>query len=74
MLSAVEPALRSAGEKFFAGFDPAIESRADELSTERERGEPLLSRLQQIEETFSRIEADLRAGLTREPSSGGDLS
>ncbi|HEY3897309.1 MAG TPA: hypothetical protein VGM54_01780 [Chthoniobacter sp.] len=72
MLSAVEPALRSAGEKFFTGFDPAIESRAEELSAERARGEPLLSRLQQIEETFSRIESDLRAGLTREPPSGGE--
>ena len=74
MLSAVEPALRSAGEKFFAGFDPAIESRAGELSAERERGEPLLSRLQQIEETFSRIESDLRAGLASEPSSSGSES
>jgi hypothetical protein len=72
MLSAVEPALRSAGEKFFAGFDPAIESRASELSAERERADPLLSRLQQIEETFSRIESDLRAGLTRDPTSGVD--
>ena len=72
MLSAVEPALRSAGEKFFAGFDPAIEDRASELSTERERGDPLLARLQQIEETFSRMESDLRAGLTRDPSTSSD--
>jgi hypothetical protein len=74
MLSAVEPALRSAGEKFFAGFDPAIEYRAGELAAERERCEPLLSRLQQIEETFSRMEADLRTGLSRESSNGGGES
>jgi hypothetical protein len=65
LLAALEPALRSAVERFYAGFAPALEQRAGELDAERQRGEPLLARLQQIEDTFTRIEADLRTGLAR---------
>ena len=70
MLAALEPPLRAAAVSFYAALVPALDARAEELAGEGQRYEPLLARLQQIEETFSRIEADLRAGFTRSESSG----
>jgi hypothetical protein len=65
LLSALEPVLRRAAEDFYAGFVPALDARAAQLATERARGEPLIARLQQIEETFSRLDSDLHTGLDR---------
>jgi len=70
LLAALEPALRSAAERFYAGFAPALEDRAGELDAERRHGEPLLAQLRQIEETFARLETDLRTGLARGQPSG----
>jgi hypothetical protein len=65
LLAALDPHLRSAIERFYAALAPALDTRAGELAGEMQRHEPLLGRLQQIEETLTRIEADLRTGLTR---------
>ena len=70
MLAALEPQLRAASENFYGALVPALDARAEQLAGAGQRNEPLLARLQQIEETFSRLEADLRAGLTHSGSSG----
>jgi len=65
LLGTLDPHLRSAVEHFYAGIAPTLEDRAGQLADEGQRHEPLLARLQQIEETFSRIDEDLRTGLSR---------
>ena len=70
LLAGLEPALRSAAEQFYAQLAPALDTRAEELAGQLERQEPLHARLRQIEETFSRIETDIRTGLSRPPGTG----
>jgi len=65
LLGTLEPHLRTAIEHFYADIAPTLEQRAGQLADEGQRNEPLLAQLQQIEETFSRIEEDLRTGLSR---------
>ncbi|MDR3405923.1 MAG: hypothetical protein P4L99_25785 [Chthoniobacter sp.] len=65
LLGTLDPHLRAAVEHFYVGVAPTLEDRAEQLADEGQRHEPLLAQLQQIEETFSRIEEDLRTGLSR---------
>ncbi|MEI9897253.1 MAG: GTPase domain-containing protein [Chthoniobacter sp.] len=65
LLGMLDPHLRLAVEHFYTGVAPTLEARAEQLEGEGQRHEPLLAQLQQIEETFSRIAEDLRAGLSR---------
>jgi hypothetical protein len=66
LVAVLEPPLREAIERYYAGIAPALEARAEQLAGEGQRHEPLLERLTQIEETFSRLETNLRTGLSRE--------
>ncbi|MEP6669374.1 MAG: hypothetical protein ABJF10_09490 [Chthoniobacter sp.] len=65
LLATLDPHLRSAVEHFYEGMAPMLDVCAEQLAGEGQRNEPLLARLQQIEETFSRIEEGLRTGLSR---------
>lgn len=65
LVAVLEPPLREAIARYYEGIAPALEARAEQLAGEGQRHEPLLERLKQIEETFSRLEANLRTGLSR---------
>lgn len=65
LVAVLDPPLRGAIAEYYAKVTPAIEARAEQLAGEGQRHEPLLARLAEIEETFARLEHDLRAGLTR---------
>jgi hypothetical protein len=65
LVTALEPELRSAAANFYYTLVPMLDARAEQLAGAGRRDEPLLDQLHQIEETFSRIEADLRTGLAR---------
>jgi Spy/CpxP family protein refolding chaperone len=64
LLTQLDPPLRSAVAQFYAALVPVLDARAETLAGEDQRHEPLLARLQQIEETFARLEEDLRTGLS----------
>jgi hypothetical protein len=70
LLRAMEPALQAAAERFYAALAPALQGDVQRLAREYQRHEPLLMRLRQIEETFTRIESDLRTGLARAEPGG----
>ena len=59
--------------EYYAGIAPAIDARAEQLAGEGQRHDPLLARLAQIEETFARLENDLRTGLTRGAIAAGGV-
>jgi hypothetical protein len=65
MLAALDAPVRAAIKEYYAGIVPTLDARAGELADEGQRHEPLLARLKQIEETFSRIAESLRTGLSR---------
>ena len=65
LVAVLDPPLRGVIAEYYAKVTPAIEARAEQLAGEGQRHEPLLARLAEIEETFARLEHDLRAGLTR---------
>ncbi len=60
LLTAIEGPLRAALEEFYTKFVPPLDARAADLTVRREGQEPLLARLRQVEQTFARLEADLR--------------
>lgn len=66
LVAVLETPLREAIAHYYARIAPALEARAEQLAGEGQRHEPLLERLAQIEETFTRLEANLRSGLSRE--------
>jgi hypothetical protein len=66
LVAVLEPPLREAIALYYEGIAPALDARAEQLAGEGQRNEPLLERLTQIEETFTRLEANLRTGLSRE--------
>lgn len=66
LVAVLEPPLREAIARYYAAIAPALEARAEQLAGEGQRHEPLLERLAQIEETFTRLEANLRTGLSRD--------
>ncbi|HSI12643.1 MAG TPA: hypothetical protein VK961_11395, partial [Chthoniobacter sp.] len=66
LVAVLEPPLREAIARYYAAIAPALETRAEQLAGEGQRHEPLLERLAQIEETFLRLEANLRTGLSRD--------
>ncbi len=67
LLTAIEAPLRGAGRDFYATLARPIEGRLSVHAAERHRHEPLLERIQQLEETFSRIDAPLRASVLPPP-------
>jgi len=74
LVAVLDPPLRGAIAEYYAGIAPAVEARAEQLAGEGQRNEPLLARLGQIEETFARLENDLRSGLTRSESLWSDAN
>jgi hypothetical protein len=68
MLAALDAPVRASIKDYYEGIVPTLDARSGELADEGQRHEPLLARLKQIEETFSRIAEALRTGLAKNES------
>lgn len=62
VIGAIETPLRRASEEFYAEVRRPLEGRLTAHAAERHRHEPLLARIQQLEETFTRIARELKSG------------
>lgn len=62
IISAIETPLHRAAEEFYAEVRRPLEGRLSAHAAERYRHEPLVARIQQLEETFTRIARDLKSG------------
>ncbi len=62
VLTAIEKPLREASAAFFAELRQPLSGRLTAHSAERHRHEPLIARIRQLEETFTRIARDLNSG------------
>ena len=62
LLTLIEPPLREASEQFYAALARPLEARIAAHAAARQHHEPLLHRVQQLEQTFANIADDLRAG------------
>jgi hypothetical protein len=61
LLTAIEPSLRAASTQFYAALARPLDSRIAAHEAQRQRHEPLLSRVDQLQQTFVKIADDLRA-------------
>ncbi len=62
LLTAMEAPLREASAQFYAALAHPLDARIEAHATERQRHEPLLTRVEQLQQTFAKIAEDLRAG------------
>lgn len=67
LLTALETPLRRASRDFYAALARPLDGRLSAHSAERHRHEPLLARIGQLEQTFSRISASLRGSVAPIP-------
>jgi hypothetical protein len=62
VLGAIETPLRHVSGEFYAEVRRPLDGRLTAHAAGRHRHEPLLARIQQLEETFTRIARDLKSG------------
>ena len=64
LLTAIEVPLREASTRFYAALAAPLDARIEAHATERQGHEPLLTRVEQLQQTFGKISEDLRTGRT----------
>jgi hypothetical protein len=72
LLTATEAPLREASTRFYAALAQPLDARIASHGDERQRHEPLLTRVQQLEQTFARFAEDLR--MERAPMPASDAA
>lgn len=72
LLTATEAPLREASTRFYAALAEPLDARIASHGDERQRHEPLLTRVQQLEQTFAKIAEDLR--MERAPTVTSDAA
>ena len=64
LLTAIEVPLREATTRFYAALAAPVDARIEAHAAERRGHEPLLTRVEQLRQTFGKISEDLRTGRT----------
>lgn len=71
LLTSIEVPLREASTQFYAALAAPLDGHIEAHAAERRGHEPLLTRVEQLQQTFGKISEDLRAGRATSTSSPG---